>query len=936
MPKKLKYKHIIRTIFLFVSFFLPSFSLLHAQSEVDGLKKQTQDSVLIATPSVDSIGNKLLKDSINSKLFKDSISNKLSKDSISGKLPKDSIRNKSPKKSKDAIEAEVIYEAKDSIIFYAGGLAYLYGDAKVKYEKMELMSDNIRINLDSSTVQARGRIDSTGALVDAPLFKDGPDQYESKTMDYNFKTKKGFIRGVITQQGDGYITSDRSKKLEDDVFLMIDGKYTTCDNHEHPHFYLNLTKAKVKPKQFVVAGPAYLVIADVPLPLVLPFGYFPFTDKYSSGILMPSYGEESSRGFFLRNGGYYFALSDYYDLAIRADIYTKGSWGLNGTSKYRQRYKYSGNVFLSYMVTIRGDETLPGYSKSNDMKVTWTHSQDPKANPFSTFSASVNFASVKYNKNNIDSYYNPRVFGENNKSSSINYSYNFPESPFSVSANVTANQRQSDSTLALTLPNLRLDMSRLYPLKQTNRIGKERWFEKIYLTYNSSFSNSITTKQDQLFESSLIKDWNNGIRHQAGVGASYNLMKYLVVSPGVSYGERWYFKKIKRDWENNVVVNDTLYSFYRINNFDARIDFNTQLFGFYKPIPALGKKVDMIRHVFQPTVGFSWSPNFDGFEPVFSDISKDWKYFGTYYRPVPYSTDSTAINYGYFDGSAFGGPGRGSSGNVNFSVSNNVEMKITSKKDSTGFRKISLIDNLSASTSYNVFADSLNWSDISSSLRLKFTKSLSLMINAGFTPYVYQLNEFQNPVKVNVTEWERNGRLARMTNVRTAFGYSFSNDTFKKKPAKQNKKDEEIDEEKTEEKTEGKEPADFDEHGYAKFKMPWSFRFDYSISYADYTFDKEKMEFLKKMNQSLNFSGSVTFTKNWNFNFSSGYDFDAKKISYSSCGISRDLHCWTASLNLVPFGLYRSYYFLIRVKSSLLQDLKYDKQSDPLDKPAWY
>jgi len=917
---------------------------LHAQNEDEDIKKQAADSVLVVDVPQDTINIAVPQDTVNIA------------------VQKDSIDNKKTKKSNDAIDSEITYSARDSIVFYAGGIAYLYGDAQVNYEKMELMSDNIRINMDSSVVQARGRIDSTGTLVDTPIFKDGADQYESKSMDYNFKTKKGFIRGVITQQGEGYITSDMAKKMPDNDFLMIDGKYTTCDNHEHPHFYLNLTKAKVRPKEFVVAGPAYLVIADVPLPLFLPFGYFPFSDAYSSGLLMPTYGEESVRGFYLRNGGYYFALSDYFDLAIRGDIYTKGSWGLNGTSKYRKKYKYNGNVFASYMVTVYGDEKLPDYTENKDMKIVWTHTQDPKANPFSTFSASVNFSSVKYNKNSMDSHYNPSVYGENNKSSSINYSYRFPESPFSVSANITANQRQRDSTLSLTLPNLRFDMSRIYPLKVTNRVGKERWYEKLFLTYNMDFSNSVTTKQDLLFETSFAKDWNNGLKHQLSSGASYNLMKYLVVSPGISYSEKWYFKKIERNWIDEAVVNDTLNAFYRMNNFNAKIDFSTQLFGFFKPVPALfGKKVDMIRHVFQPTAGFSWSPETDRFEPAFSDLGNEkWRYFGTYYRPVPHSNDSTAVPYGYFDGSVFGGPSRGGNGNLNFSVSNNVEMKITSKKDSTGYRKISLIDNLSASASYNVFADSLNWSDISSSMRLKFTKALALTINANFTPYTYRLDAFKNPAKSTVTELEKNGRIARMTNVRTSFGYSFSNDTFRKKANKKGDKQDDDDDDnddydddpeeklidmlndkndlndKSDKNDKKKEDAEVDEYGYLKFKLPWSFRFDYSIGYADYTFDKERLEFNKKANKSLNFSGSISFTKNWQFNFSSGYDFEAEKIAYSSFGISRDLHCWTTSLNLIPFGQYKSYNFVIRVKSTMLQDLKWDQRSDPSARVAWY
>jgi lipopolysaccharide assembly outer membrane protein LptD (OstA) len=874
---------------VFVSFFISSFFFLNAQNENMDLKEPARDTVFTANISE--------KDTVH--------------------LPeKDSIDSSQSPKKKEAINAEIVYSARDSIVFYGDGVAYLYGNAQVNYEKMELISDNIRINMDSSNVQARGRIDSAGVLVETPIFKDGPDQYESKSIDYNFKTQKGFIRGVITQHGDGFITSDRAKKLDNNVFLMIDGKYTTCDDHEHPHFYLNLTKAKIKPNQFVVAGPAYLVIADVPLPLIIPFGYFPFTEKYSSGILMPSYGEESARGFFLRNGGYYFALSDYYDLAIRGDIYTKGSWGLNATSRYTMKYKFNGNFYASYIVTIQGEETLADYTRSNDMKIMWTHSQDPKANPFRTFSASVNFSSAKYNKNNVDSRFSPTVYGENNTSSSINYNYRFPESPFSITANITANQRQSDSTLSLTLPTFRLDMSRVFPFKSANRIGKEKWYEKVYLTYNFDFSNSITSKQDKVFDS--FNDWDNGIRHQLNLGASYNLLKYLTVSPSVNYSERWYFKRIERHWdrEENKEAYDTLNAFfYPVRNLSANLDFNTQLFGFFKPIPALfGKKVDMIRHMFQPSVGFSLSPGFGGS-------------VGKYYRPIPYVTDdSTRVAYSYFNGVGATEGGRGS---INFRVENNLEMKITSKKDSTGFRKISLIDNLSAGISYDAFADSLNWSDISTSMRLKLTKNVSVTINARFTPYIWQLNEFNNPVKTNVTELERNGRLARLTNVGTSFGYSFSNEMFKKKT--QTKHDE-----KKDEQVESKTDSEFGEEGYLLFKMPWNFRFDYSINYNDGLFNKEKLEFEKRINQSLNFSGNITFSKGWQFNFSSGWDFEAKKISYSSCGITRDLHCWTASLNLVPFGVYRSYNFLIRVKSSLLQDLKYEQQSDPGDNPVWY
>lgn len=852
-------------------------------------------------------------------------------------LPKDSIN---AKQKKESLNSEVNYSAADSVVFYAGGIAYLYGDAKVDYEEMSLTSNRIRINMDSTLVQARCGVDSTGETIGTPLFKEGSEEYESKSIDYNYKTKKGLIHGVITQQGDGYITSDRAKKMEDNTFLMIDGKYTTCDNHEHPHFYIDLTKAKVRPKEFVVAGPAYLVIADVPLPLFLPFGYFPFTSKYSSGLLMPTYGEESSRGFYLRNGGYYFALSDYYDLALRADIYTKGSWGVNATSRYRKKYKYSGNLFASYQYTTSGEETLPDFSSSKDLKITWTHTQDPKANPFSTFSASVNYSSVQYNKNNLDSYYKPDVFGENNKSSSINYSYRFPETPFSLNANVTANQRQSDSTLALTLPTLYFNMARIYPFKKSERIGKEKWYEKTYFNYNINFSNSITTKQDKLMGSSLANDWQNGVKHQMNFGSSYTIMKYLIVSPSINYNEKWYFRKVIQRWntDKGAIEDSSVNNFYRINNISTNLDFSTQLFGFYKPVPFLfGDKINMIRHVMQPTVGLTWSPYCDRFYPSFGRTG--WEYFSYYQRPVPNSNEVDNIKYGYFNRGIFGGASTSRVGSLNFGLTNNVEMKVTSQKDSSGFKKITLIDNLSLNASYNMLADSLKWSDISSSLRLKFTKDLSLTINANFTPYVYQLDAYGNPVQVNVTEFDRNGRIARLTSARTSFGYSFSNDTFRKKE-KNNKKEEDSADEDSEmtekQKAKEKERSEYDEQGYLKFALPWTFRFDYTISYSDYTFNKRKLEYDKKVTQSLNFSGSFNFSKNWSFSYSSGYDFETKELSYSSIGINRNLHCWSASFSMVPFGAYQSYNFHISVNSSLLQDLKYEKRSNPNDNPAWY
>ncbi len=809
-------------------------------------------------------------------------------------------------------------------------------------------SDHIELNTDSNIVHARSGVDTTGKAINKPVFKDGNETYESEGIDFNFKTKKGLIRNVVTEQGEGYVTSEKAKKLEDNTFLMRNGKYTTCDDHEHPHFYLNLTKAKVKPKEYIVAGPAYLVIADVPLPLALPFGFFPFTEKYSSGILMPTFGEESSRGFYLKNGGYYLAINKYFDLALRGDIYTNGSWAANATVRYKKRYKFSGNFYASYQSTVYSEKSLPDYTQTNDLKIQWTHTQDAKANPFSTFSASIDYTSTSYNKNNTNSYYNPSTYGENNKSSSINYTYKFPESPFSLTTNFTLNQRQSDSTISLKLPTISLNMSRVYPFKRKEKVGKDKWFEKIYLSYGLNFDNYISTKQDKLFEANLLNDWNNGVKNQLGIGASYTLFKYLIFTPSLSYNEKWYFKKGKQEWNEQEQKSVTHYEngFYRINDMSASVTLSTQLYGFYQPI--WGKKVSMIRHVLQPSASLSFSPKMDEPWPSFGQ-----KYYDQYMRHLVDGSVDT-VEYCYYNGAYYGGPSSNGGGVLSLSLSNNVEMKVVSDKDTTGYRKISLIDNLSLNTSYNLFADEDEspWNDLSASLRLKFAQKINLLITAGFCPYTYKLNENGAPYRSRLSEWERNGRLFRLTNARTSFNYTFNNNTFKREKKKQDRDEQEIgieddenllmneetlDDKMNRQVAEGEqEKTEQDAEGYAAFSLPWSLNVSYSVSYGNYTFNKETLEYDQRLTQSLNFSGSLNFTKNWSFTISSGYDFLNHEMSYTSCGVRRNLHCWSASLNFIPFGTNQGFNFHIGVNSSMLQDLKYEKRTSPSDYPVWY
>ena len=476
----------------------------------------------------------------------------ISKDSLqSDSLGVDSLANDSvtPKKKKAGLTSVVDYKANDSIVFTHGNEVYMYGKGVVQFDGMELNADQIEMNMDSSLVYAVGRPDSVGDIVGRPVFKDKSGEYESETMNYNFKTKKGYITNIVTQQGEGYLTGGQTKKMENDEFYMKSGRYTTCDNHDHPHFYLQLTQAKVRPKKNIVTGPAYMVLADVPLPLAIPFGFFPFTEKYSSGIIVPTFGDELARGFYLRDGGYYFAINDYIDLALTGEIYTKGSWGINARSAYIKRYKYSGNFDLSFITTITGDKGLPDYSKMKNFKIAWTHTQDTKNNPNMSLSASVNFTTSGYTRNDLNSYYNSNSFTENTKSSTVNMTYRIPNSSWSFSATANITQRTQDSTLNVSFPNLTVSMGQIYPFKRKSVVGNERWYEKIQMSYSGRFQNSILTKQDQILKSNLIKDWRNGMYHNIPISATFNVFKYLNLTASFNFTDRMYTNKVMREWD---------------------------------------------------------------------------------------------------------------------------------------------------------------------------------------------------------------------------------------------------------------------------------------------------------------------------------------------------------------------------------------------------
>lgn len=857
----------------------------------------------------------------------------------------DSLQADSAKQKKAALQAPIQYKAVDSIVFLENGMAYMYNKGVVTYEDIQLDADRIQMSLDSSQVYAFGNPDSVGTAAGIPVFKDNSGEYTSSTLLYNFKTKQGFITNIITTQGEGYLTGGKTKKMAGDEFYMQDGKYTTCDLHDHPHFYLQLTKAKVIPKKNIVTGPAYLVLADVPLPLAIPFGFFPFTDKYSSGIIMPTFGDESARGFYLRDGGYYFAFSDYVDMALTGEIYTKGSWGLNAQSNYVMRYKFSGSFNMGYLVTVTGDKGLPDYEEQTNFRLTWNHQQDAKANPNMTFSASVNFTTSGYSRNDLNSYYNPNSFTENTKSSTVNMSYRFPNSPFSISTSANIAQRTKDSTLSVSLPDLTLSMSRIYPFKRKVMIGKEKWYEKIYMNYTGMFRNSIDTKQDLFFKSSLIKDWRNGMQHNVPVGATFSMLKYINISPSVTFTDRMYTNKIMRQWDplSAAEVQDTIYGFYNVYNFNASVSAQTKLYGMYRPLPFLGDKIKVIRHVFTPSITYSVMPDFGN--PNFG-FWKSYNYTDT-------NGNRVTRDYSPFSSGIFGTAPRGKQSLVTFSVANNLEMKVRSDRDSVGGeRKISLIENLSGNMSYNAAADSMNWSNLNTSILIKLTKGFNLQLTAVFDTYTYRLNASGNPVRVNVPRWKAGKGIGRLSSTGTSFSYTFNNDTFKKKkkdnPLDKSTNPDETDEENPDEpnnpprnnsltsKTSQNKDDEFDSDGYLIWQVPWSLSINYSTNLAYGTFNKKKLEYNYKITQNLSFSGTISPTKGWSFSMSTSYDFDQKKIAYMSCSVTRDLHCWSMGADFIPVGPFKSYNFNIAVKSSLLSDLKYNKRSPAYERVNWY
>ncbi len=840
----------------------------------------------------------------------------------------DSVKQKAP-----LIDAPIVYNAEDSMIVSLDGQnVFLYNNAKVTYQNIELTAYYIELDLETKEIYAEGIPDSTGTMIQKPVFKQGSEEYESETMRYNFETEKAFITKVVSKQGEGFIHSDRTKKIGKEVFITEDAKYTTCDA-DHPHFYLQLSKAKVISNKKIITGPAYMVLEDFPIYFpFLPFGYFPNSPTYSSGILIPKYGEENNRGFFLRDGGYYWAASEYFDLAVQGDIYSKGSWGTRMKTNYKKRYKFNGGFGFDYAINKYGEKSQDTYAKSKQFKLTWTHSQDAKANPAQTFSASVNLSSSGYDKQNA---YNTSDYLTTTKQSSISYSRRFENTPFNMSVNLRHSQNTRDSTMSLSLPEMTFSMAKVYPFRKKTRSGKMKFYEKFGINYTANMKNTISAHESEIFGSSFATDWKNGIRHNLPISfPSFNLFKYVNFSPGISYNEKWYFKKYDyeyvagADFMNNpsgipsTVRVDTITGLNRVYDYAYRVSSSTNIYGMFIPRNP-NSRIKGIRHKMTPSISFSYRP----------DFGQDK--FG-YWKEVQVDEKGSTRYLDVNAGGVYGGsPGRGESGSVSFSLSNNLEMKVLENPDSTKtgdeqkFKKVKIIDNLGISSSYDLIADSLNLAPFRIQAR---TTVAGVSINMGTTVDPYMLDE--NYRKVHRYAWnERSGlgKLGRVTNANLSFGMTFN--SKKNKEDNQNNAsnnseavgdDQNLDANQTPE-PEAVIPSIYD--NYVDFDMPWDFGFDYSLNYTG----ASRAYPNGRVSQTIGVRGNLNITEKWKASMNTNFDIEAGEFSFTTFNLTRDLHCWAMSFNFVPFGFRKSYSFTISAKSSMLADLKLQKQQSHYD-----
>ena len=823
---------------------------------------------------------------------------------------------------KAGLDKPISGKASDSLYYdLRNKMVYIYEQGDVSYGDMNLKADFMNINLDNKNIYAYGKADTVdGApVMTRPVFTQGTTTLNMDTITYNIESQRAKIKSIATQQGDGWLVGTSVKKMEDNTINIEGGMYTTCDQTDHPHFYLAMTKAKVIPGKKAITGPAYLVMEDVPIYFLgVPEGFFPLNTGPKSGILMPTYGEEATRGFYIRGLGYYFTLSEHMDLALTGGIYTLGSWEANVRSRYIKRYKYSGNLNFDFSSVKSGDKGDADYIKQNTFKLQWTHSQDAKANPGSTFSASVNLASSGYSKYSANTL-NDMLSTQTN--SSISYSKNWAGTPFSLSMNMAVSQNSQTKAISVTLPTVSFNVSRFYPFKRAVKIGKDRWYEKISMSYSGKLTNSVSATESDIFSRQTLDNMRNGVQHTIPVQASFNVFNYINITPSFNYNERWYFKKVDRQWnpETNMVEElDPEYGFYRLYDYTTALSFSTTLYGMWQVREKYKNfKLQAIRHTFSPSISFSYAPDFS---------NQKYGYFKTVQSD---STGRTTV-YSPFADNAYGTPSQGRSMAMSFSLSQSLEAKVLSKRDSTGIKKISLIDDFSISGSYNFLADSMKLSNISLSLRSTFSGKIGINLRATLDPYEVS----PEGIRYNKLTWRR-GNLGRIINTGWSFGYSFKSRDNTKQPAIND-----INSVPPEYMNPFYDPygtmdpvlrRQYMANAYYDFSLPWNIGFNYAVNYSVSYVNNGTTGIRRNITQTIGFNGSITFSPKMAATFSGGYDIATNKLTTSSISITRDLHCWQMSFSWIPFGYYKSWSFHIGVKAASLQDLKYDKSQSMYD-----
>lgn len=827
-----------------------------------------------------------------------------------------------PKKEKAAPKKESFIDDKiertcnDSTIQdYKNNKVYYYGDAKVVYEDITIEAAFIEFDFEKRTVFAKGLLDTAGKMYGAPIFIEGDKKYQSESMTFNFETKKGIITKVFTEDAMGYIHGARIKKMDDNSINIKSGSFTTCSNPEHPHYEFHFGKAKVIPNDKIVTGPAYFKLEGTPLPVGIPFGIFPNAKGQRNGILVPSWGESANRGFYFENGGFYWGINEYVDLQLVGDIYTRGSWAIKPTVRYNKRYAFNGSFSGSYAVNKIGTKGSADYNESTDFKVRWVHKQDPKARPKSSFSADVYIVSSNYNKYNAIS---SNEYLSNTFQSSVAYQTSIG-SLFNFTANASHSQNTLTRVMTVTLPELTLNMNRVYPLKNVGNPAKKRWYKDLYISYTANAKNYVSMADSLFFKPNWLDNLQNGIQHRVPISMPVKLFKHITWTTSATFLDRMYFRYFEKQWVDDptmanggYVMTDTINQFRNVFSFDVSSTLTTKLYGMvnFKKGP-----VRAIRHVFTPSVGLSYNP----------DYSRDfWNYYGTYY-------DANGIEqlYSMFQGNIYGTPPSGKAGRINYSFGNNLEIKVPSKKDTiTGLKKVKLIDDLSFSGSYDMAKDSLNFSYLSVNGRTTLFKNLSVRYSSLWDPYILdslgkkQLNQF---------EWDVNKRLFRKNSVSWNFSlsYSLNNDTFKKKNGAKNTKrkmdsplasEQEMNDIRS-------NPED-----YIDWTTKWALSLSYNLTLSNNpTFFNYLMQDNRKVIQTLGVNGNINLSENWKVSVQTGWDFEQKKLSYTSMTIYRDLHCWEMRFNWIPLGTYKSWNFTINVKASALQDLKLTKKKDYRD-----